>query len=374
MISRIRSLIEKEFIHLRRDWWLPAFMLIGGVAELLIIGWATSRPITNLPLMVLDHDQTGTSREIVEALENTTTFQLFGWASDFEMIESAMDRGRINAALIIPAGFEKEFFGQDTDPELMVLLNGSESVAGIAALRAVEGVGRTFSERMIINRLNFDAGSLDSFSPSIRVWFNESLSEALYTVPAELALMLEFTVLIFAALSFSRERELGTLEQLLVMPFSSLEIILGKALPTVIIAFSDFVLMLGLTALAFEVPVRGSLLLLLIIAIGYIFVELGKGLVISVGSRTQQQAFLFVLLVGMIDIVFTGYTAPVESMPRALQVIANVIPAYHWLRIFRGITLKGVGLEVLWPNVVALLALGIVISVFSLRFVRKALS
>jgi ABC-2 type transport system permease protein len=374
MISRIRSLIEKEFIHLRRDWWLPAFMLIGGVAELLIIGWATSRPITNIPLMVLDQDQTGTSREVVEALENTTTFRLSSWASDFDAIENSMDRGKINAALIIPSGFERDFVGQDTQPELMVVLNGSESVAGIAALRAVEGVGRTFSERMIINRLNFEEGSLDSFAPSIRVWFNESLSEALYTVPAELALMLEFTVLIFAALSFSRERELGTLEQLLVMPFSSLEIILGKALPTVIIAFSQFILMLALTALAFEVPVRGSLLLLLIIAIGYIFVELGKGLVISVGSRTQQQAFLFVLLIGMIDIVFTGYTAPVESMPRALQAIANVIPAYHWLRIFRGITLKGVGLEVLWPNVLALLILGLVISGFSLRFVRKALS
>ena len=230
------------------------------------------------------------------------------------------------------------------------------------------------NERLIIDRLNYEEGSLDSFAPSIRVWFNESLSEALYTVPAELALMLEFTVLIFAALSFSRERELGTLEQLLVMPFFSFEIIIGKALPTVIIAFGDFVLMLGLTALAFAVPVRGSLPLLLIIALGYIFVELGKGLVISVGSRTQQQAFLFVLLVGMIDIVFTGYTAPVESMPQALQVIANVIPAYHWLSIFRGITLKGVGLEVLWPNVLALLILGVIIGAFSLRFVRRALS
>lgn len=374
MIARIRSLIEKEFIHLRRDWWLPAFMLVGGVLELLVIGWATSRPIINLPLMVLDQDKTALSREVVDTLVNTTTFQLHGWASEYDTIEEAMDRGKINAALIIPTGFERDYSSQGVQPRLMVLLNGAESVSGIAALRAVEGVGRSFSERLIIDRLNFDSGSLNSFSPSIRIWFNESLSEALYTVPAELALMLEFTVLIFAALSFSRERELGTLEQLLVMPFTSLEIIIGKALPTVIIAFVDFTLMLGLTALVFDVPVRGSLLLLLGIAVGYIFVELGKGLVISVGSRTQHQAFLFVLLVGMIDIVFTGYTAPVESMPKALQVIANVIPAYHWLRIFRGLTLKGVGLEVLWPNVVALLILGIVIGAFSLRIVRRALS
>lgn len=374
MISRIWSLIVKEFIHLRRDWWLPAFMLIGGVFELLLIGWATSRPITNIPLMVLDQDQTAISREILEVLENTTTFQLSEWTQDFNTIERAMERGAINVALIIPPGFERQFNALRGKPSLMVLLNGSESVAATAALRAVEGVGRTFSERMVVQRLNFGEGTFDSFAPSVRVWFNESLSEALYTVPAELGLMLEFTVLIFAALSISREREFGTLEQLLVMPFSSFEIIVGKALPVVIIAFVDFVLMLSLTALVFDVPIRGSIILLFLMALGYIFVELGKGLVISVSSRTQHQAFLMVTMIGMIDIMFTGYTVPVESMPKALQVFANIIPAYHWLKIFRGITLKGVGVEVLWPNILALAFLGLVIGGFSIRFVRKGLS
>ncbi len=374
MIGRIWPLIIKEFIHLRRDWWLPGFMLIGGVFELLLIGWATSRPITNIPLMVLDQDQTAISREILEVLENTTTFKLSEWAQDFNTIERAMERGAINAALIIPPGFERQFNALRGAPSLMVLLNGSESVAATAALRAVEGVGRTFSERMVVQRLNFAEGTFDSFAPSVRVWFNESLSEALYTVPAELGLMLEFTVLIFAALSISRERELGTLEQLLVMPFSSFEIIMGKALPVVIIAFADFVLMLSLISLVFEVPIRGSLTLLLLIGLGYIFVELGKGLVISVSSRTQHQAFLMVLLIGMVDIMFTGYTVPVESMPKALQAFANIIPAYHWLKIFRGITLKGVGVEVLWPNILALALLGLVIGGFSIRFVRRGLS
>jgi ABC-2 type transport system permease protein len=148
----------------------------------------------------------------------------------------------------------------------------------------------------------------------------------------------------------------------------------GKALPVVIIAFADFVLMLSLISLVFEVPIRGSLTLLLLIGLGYIFVELGKGLVISVSSRTQHQAFLVVLMIGMVDIMFTGYTVPVESMPKALQVFANIIPAYHWLKIFRGITLKGIGVAVLWPNILALALLGLVIGGFSIRFVRKGLS
>jgi ABC-2 type transport system permease protein len=349
-------------------------MVFGGALELLVVGWATSRPITNLPLMVFDQDQSAESREVVTALENTTIFNLNAWALDFNDIEEAMDRGSINAALIIPPDYSKEMNASNGDPTMMVILNGAESLAATEALRAVEGIGRDLSERLLVQRLNFSQGSLEAFNPSIRVWFNEALSEALYTTPAELALMLEFTVLIFAALSFARERELGTLEQLLVMPFSTMEIIIGKAIPAVIIAFVDFVIMLGMIHFAFDVPVRGSLILVLVLAIGYLFVELGKGLVISVSSKTQHQAFLLVMLIGMIDFMFTGYAAPVESMPQALQWFANFIPAYHWLRILRGILLKGVGLEVLWPHVLALVVLGAVIGFFSLRFVRRALS
>ena len=374
MIRRIWSLVVKEFIHLRRDWWMPVFMVIGGAMELLLVGWATSRPITNLPLMVLDQDQSNVSREIVTALENTTTFEISAWASDLEDIESALTKGAVNAALLIPQGFSREVASIVGEPQLIVMLNGAESIAATSALRSVEGVVRSWNEKILLTRLNLPPGSLSGFSPSIRVWFNEALSEALYTTPAELALMLEFTVLVFAAISFARERELGTLEQLLVMPFSSLEIIVGKSIPAILVAFIDFVVMLGLVHFAFKVPVRGSLLLLFIIAFGYLMVELGKGLVISVTSRTQHQAFLSVMLIGMVDFMFTGYAAPVESMPRVLQVIANFIPAHHWLAILRGILLKGVGLEVLWPHVLALIVLGVVIGGFSLRFVRRALA
>ena len=205
----------------------------------------------------------------------------------------------------------------------------------------------------------------------MRVWFNEALSEALYTTPAELGLMLEFTVLLFAALSFSRERELGTLEQLLVMPFSSLEIIIGKTIPVIIIGFFDFVIMLGMVHFAFKVPIRGSVPLLLIIAIGYLFVELSKGMVISIISRTQHQAFLLVMLIGMADFMFTGYAAPVEGMPKVVQVLANIIPAHHWLEIMRGILLKGAGIDVIWPHILALIILGTIISIFSFGLCEK---
>ncbi len=373
MFRRIFALVKKEFIHLRNDWWMPAFMLFGGALELLVVGWATSRPMTNLPLMVWDQDKSAASRAIVVALENTGTFTLEDQVGDMDTIEYAFDRGKVTAAIIIPPDYSEEIASHNGSPSLAVLLNGAESIPAREALRAIEGVTRSIGEKIVIERLGMDPDTFAGFDFSLRVWFNEALSEALYTTPAELGLMLEFTVLLFAALSFSRERELGTLEQLLVMPFTSLEIMIGKAIPVIIVGFFDFILMLGMIHFAFDVPIRGSLPLLLVLALGYLLVELSKGMVISVMSKTQHQAFLVVMLLGMSDFMFTGYAAPVEGMPKAAQLFANIVPAHHWLEIVRGILLKGAGLDVLWPHVLALGLIGTVIVTFSFRFVRRNL-
>ena len=373
MFRRIWSLAVKEFIHLRNDWWLPAFMVLGGAMELLLVGWATSRPINNLPIMVLDLDRSPASRALVVSLENTDTFSQPQYVSNMSTIEDALVRGQINAAVVIPPDYEEQLASPTGKPTLFFILNGAESTPAIAAKRSIEGLTQDLGERITIQRLGLNSDEFSGFTPSLRVWFNEALSEALYSTPAELGLMLEFTVLLFAALAFSRERELGTLEQLLVMPYSSMEIIIGKSIPVIIVGFTDFLLMLVMVHFAFDVPFRGSLPLLLILAFGYLMVELSKGLVVSVMSRTQHQAFLMVMLVGMVDFMFTGYAAPVEGMPQILQWFANFIPAHHWLTILRGILLKGAGMDILWPNVLALAGLGLVIGTFSLGYVRRAL-
>jgi ABC-2 type transport system permease protein len=373
MLRRIWSLVIKEFIHLRNDWWMPAFMLFGGALELLLVGWATSRPINNLPFMVLDQDHSAASRALIVSIENTGTFRKAEYVRDMPAIEDALNRGSINAAVVIPPDYDEQIASSNGTPSVFVILNGAESTPAIAAKRAIEGVTQDLGERITVQRLGFREDEFRGFEPSLRVWFNEALSEALYSTPAELGLMLEFTVLLFAALAFSRERELGTLEQLLVMPFSAMEIIIGKSIPVIIVGFVDFALMLAMVHFAFAVPVRGSLVLLFILAFGYLLVELGKGLVISVISRTQHQAFLLVMLIGMVDFMFTGYAAPVEGMPQALQWVAHIIPAHHWLTVLRGILLKGAGMDVLWPNVLWLAGLGLVIGTFSLRYVRRAL-
>jgi len=323
--------------------------------------------------MVLDHDKTAISRALVITLENAETFRLKEQVYDMETIENAMDRGQINAALIIPAGFADQIASSSDSAILSVILNGAESIPAMEALRTLEGVTRGISDRIMIERIGMNPEQFSGFNMSLRVWFNETLSDALYTTPAEMGLMLEFSVLLFAALAFSRERELGTLEQLLVMPFSSLELIAGKAIPVIIIGFTDFIILLSMINIAFDVPVRGSLPLLLAIALLYIFVELGKGMVISVISKTQQQAFLLVMMIAMADFMFTGYAAPVEGMPEIVQFVAKFIPAHHWLEIMRAVMIKGAGLEIIWPNVLMLMFLGLVIGTFSWRYIRRAL-
>lgn len=374
MLRRIWALTTKEFIHLRNDWWLPVFMLVGGVMELMLVGWATSRPITNLPMMVLDLDHSASSRALITALENTGSFEIDESALTQEEIEAQIISGKVTTGMIVPAGFETALVDSQDRPELPVILNGAESIPSSTALDAVEGVVNSMGTAILLAQLGISEEEAASLEPSLHVWYNPGLSEAFYTIPAELGLMLEFTVLLFAALAFSREKELGTLEQLLVMPFSSLEIIIGKAVPVMIVGFVDFVLMLVMTHFVFGVPIRGSLVLLLVLAMGYLLVELGKGMVISVMSRTQHQAFLLVMLIGMGDFMFTGYAAPVESMPQIVQWFGEFIPAQHWLFILRGIMLKGSGLDVLWPNLLALTGLGVVIITFSLRYVRRALN
>jgi len=373
MIRRIFALIKKEFIHLRSDWWMPAFMLIGGAIELLLIGWATSRPITNLPLMIWDQDHSPASRELVLALENTGTFLIEDQVQSLSPIEDALNRGDINAALIIPPDYSTQLTSPQGKPTLSVILNGAESIPAREAQRAIEGVVRDLGEQVVLQHLGLNPEQTAGFNFSLRVWFNETLSEAYYTTPAELGLMLEFTILLFAAMTFSREKEFGTLEQMLVMPFSSLEIILGKAIPVILVGLVDFGLMLGVIHFAFHVPIRGSVLLLFVLAFGYTIVELGKGMAISVFSKSQHQAFLIVLMIGMIDFMFLGYAVPVESMPRIMQLLANIIPAHHWLNILRSILLKGSGLASLWSSILALVILGIIINTFSLLYVRRKL-
>jgi ABC-2 type transport system permease protein len=367
---RIGSLVVKEFIHLFRDLIFLPMILLGPVTELTAVAYATGAEIRNLPLAIVDQDRSAESREIAALLDNTTTFELTLPDADFDDVTGLLDHNDAVAVLIIPPGFSAGLTDSTQRPQLQLLLNGAESSAAEVALETTEGVIARYGIDLMTERIGVNDAMPE---PSARVWFNEELREANYTIPSELGFMLYMVALMVASLGISRERELGTLEQLLVTPVSKMELLIGKAVPAVIIAYINFLLMLAMSVFLFHVPMRGSLALLMVLAFFYILVELGRGFIISVLSRTQHQALLLVFVLAMVDMIFSGYAVPVESMPRAFQIGSLFFPIRHWMIIMRGIMLKGSGIAMFWPQVLAIVGLGIVIVVVTLLSFQRAL-
>jgi ABC-2 type transport system permease protein len=372
MRYRVLTLIWKELLHLARDRLLAPLVILGPVLELVLVAYSTSVGIQHLPTAVVDMDRTWASRALVVALENARTFDVSYYLSDSDQVTSYLDNGTASVAVIIPPGLADGLAGRGPwPPQVQVIVDGSEPAAAQAALEAAQGVVTTFGQTRAREEL---AGRGESWTPvnlSLRVWFNEEMSEANYTTPSEAGFMLAAVALMVASLGIARERERGTLEQLLVTPLRPIELIIGKAVPGVILGYVVFLMMLGIIVFGFHVPMRGSWPLLLILAFFYILVELGWGIMISAVSRTQWQALLLVMVLVFAEMTFSGYAFPVELMPTPLRLLSNLAPIKHWLLVFRAILLKGAGPEVFWPELLALAVLGTIIMSMTVLVLRR---
>ncbi|MFQ5859611.1 MAG: ABC transporter permease, partial [Anaerolineae bacterium] len=338
MLTRIWNLIVKELIQLRRDRLLAPFVILGPVLELVMVAYSTSAGIAHLPTAVIDLDRSQESRALVVALQNTETFDLLHYPSNVNALRPLLDRGAASVGVIIPHGFAADLADLTSPaPQVQVIVDGSEPAAAQMAIGAAEGVVATFGQRVAVQPAALSHGALTPIDARVRVRFNEELKESNYTIPSEMGFMLAAIAMMVASLGIARERELGTLEQLMVTPLRPIELIIGKAVPAIILSYIVFILMLGISLFGFGVPMRGSWPLLLGLAAFYLFVELGWGIMASVFSATQLQALLLVFVFTMVEVVFSGYAFPVENMPRALQLVSNLFPIKHWLIVFRSI-------------------------------------
>ncbi len=374
MFTRVWNLALKEMVQLWRDKMILIFVILGPVSELTLVAWATSGDIEHIPTAVVDWDRTASSRRLVQALENTETFEAIYYPRDEVEARALLDAGTALTAVLIPTGFEAGITATDGQPpQVQIVLDGADPSAARAAQISAEGAVATFAQQ--IARAGLPAADQwgEIIDLKVRVWFNEELKTSNYEVPSELGFMLVAVALMIASLGIARERELGTLEQLLVTPLRSVELVIGKALPALIVAYLNFLLMLALVVFVFGVPMRGSWPLLLGLAFLYILVELGWGLMISAISKTQVQALLLAFMIMMAEVVFSGYASPVENMPKLLQSVANFVPIKHWLLILRGILLKGAGVDIFWKELLSLAALGLVINVVTIWFLRRRL-
>ncbi len=374
MITRILTLASKELVQLWRDRMILLFVFLGPVSELALVAWATSGDIGHLPMAVVDHDLTPASRALVQALENTGTLDADYYPADAGAAAALVDGGTALVAVLIPRGFGQELLDESQPAQVQILLDGADPSAARAAALSAEGAVAAFAQQVALQRLGPAADRWgEVIDLDVRVWFNEQLKTSNYEVPSELGFMLAGVALMLASLGIARERELGTLEQLMVTPLRSSELILGKALPVLLLSFLNFLLMLALVVFVFRVPMRGSWALLLTVAFFYLLIEMVWGLMISAVSRTQVQALLLAFMLMMIEVVFSGYAFPVENMPWLLQRLANFVPIKHWLLILRGILLKGAGVDVFWKELLSLAGLGLAINAFTIYFLRRRL-
>jgi len=374
MLTRIWTLAAKELIQLWRDKMILIFVFFGPVTELALVAWATSGDIDHLPTAVVDRDHSPASRALVQALENTGTFDADYFMPAETQAQDLVDTGTVLVALFIPPGFEETLIAAREPAQLQVILDGADPSAARTAAGSAEQAIAAFAQEAALQRLGPMASHWgEVIELDVRVWFNEELKTSHYEVPSELGFMLVGVALMLASLGIARERELGTLEQLMVTPLRSTELIFGKALPVLFLSYLNFLLMLGLVVFAFGIPMRGSWALLLTIAFFYLLIEMVWGLMISAVSRTQVQALLLAFMLMMIEVVFSGYAFPVENMPWLLQGIANFVPIKHWLLILRGILLKGAGVDVFWRELLSLAALGVAINVATIFFLRRRL-
>lgn len=359
MLTRIANLVWKELTQLWRDRILAPVVILGPVLELIAVAYISTAGIEHLPTAVVDLDHSAESRALITALANTGTFDIRYFPPSPTDLPLLVDRGTVMVGMVIPAGFAADLADPlAAPPQVQVVIDGSEPLAARAAVGAIEGAVATFGERVAVRPVALGARAELPIDPRVRVRFNEELREANYMIPSELGFMLAAVAMMVASLGIARERELGTLEQLMVTPLRPIELIIGKAVPAVLLGYTVFLLMLAIALVGFDVPMRGSWPLLLGLALFYIFVELGWGIMASAVAETQLQALLLVFVFAMVETVFSGYAFPVEHMPRALQLASNLFPIKHWLIVFRSILLKGAGPSAYWQELVALALLG----------------
>lgn len=361
MLYRVWNLIVKELIQVWRDRLMLLFVLLGPLSELLMVAWSTSQGIEHLPTAVLDLDHSASSRGLITAIANTETFDPY-LVETLDQVTEDVNHGRALAAWVIPPGFEASLVSKGGDPaQLQVIVDGADVVAAQAAAETAQGLAASYGQQVGSRVAPAAGGDLAPLEVSLRVWFNEEMKESNYMIPSELGFIAGAMAAMIASMAIARERELGTLEQLMVTPISVLELIIGKSIVAVVLGYAEFWLMLGAVVWLFDLPMRGSLPLLAAVALFYFLVELGWGLMISAVARTQMQALLIAFAVVMVMVVFCGYAYPVETMPPMMRAVANVFPLTHWLVIFRSILLKGAGIEVFWRELLAIAGLGTLI-------------
>ncbi len=371
-LRRVAHLMRKELLELRQDPRLFGVVILAPILQLGVLGYAATTDVQDIPIVIVDTDRSTASRELVHRFEASSNFKIVGMLGSTSEVDRWLDWGDAWMALALPPDYGQRI-ASGRPVTLQVVADGTDSNStGLAlgyAQTLIAGHGQELRARA---GAPLPAGLV---TPEIRIWFNPRLESRDFMIPGIVALLLLVVTTNLSAMAIVREKEVGTLEQLNVTPLARWELIAGKLIPYALIGMIDVVLVLIVAINWFEVPMRGSLALLFAMSAVYLMSTLGLGLFISTVSDTQQQAMMtatFFFLTPMIYL--SGFIFPIENMPAWIQPLTYLVPLRYFLVIVRGIFLKGLGLEVLWPQALALLTWGLVVLALSVVRSSKRLS
>ncbi len=363
-------MLVKEFIQVLRDKRLRVLLFLPPLIQLIVYGYAVNFDISHIRVAVLDQDRSAQSRQLLNRVTSTPYFDLVAWLDSEEEARRLLDLGEVALVLRLPSDFARKLKQGDT-ARVQMLLDGTDSNQTLVVMRYFNQVLTDYTQDLMQKRLNRLGLKRLEMPVGIeqRVWYNPNLTGRWSFVPGVIAMVVLLVSLMLTALAVVREKEIGTMEQLLVTPLRPLELILGKTVPFVLISLIDAVLVTVAGVFWFEVPLRGSLWVLLLGLVLFLVNSVGLGLLISTLSRTQQQAMTAGTFILTPAVLLSGLIFPIANMPEPVQWLTYLNPLRYFIITVRGVFLKGVGLEVLWPEYVGLGALGLTLLTFSvMRF------
>lgn len=373
--ERIHAVFIKEVKQMLRDPRLRIVLFIVPILQVLLFGYAATTDIKNISTAVYDLDNTPQSRDVIRAFTYSKYFTAKYYIYDDEKEKALIDKSLVNVVIRLNHGFGKDLEG-DRGAAVQLIIDGTDSNTAAIISSYANSIVQRYSSKILNERSKVYVEKLGPF-PSVdlrgRAWFNENLESRFFYIPGVIALIITVQTIILTAMAVVREKEIGTMEQLVVSPIKPYELIIGKMIPYGMVAIIDVVFVTIVGVLLFHVPIRGNLILLLGATMVYLLACLGTGLLISTSAKTQQEAMLSTFFFLFPINLFSGFMFPIFNMPYVIQLLTYLNPMRYYITILRGIFLKGVGIDILWPQILILFGMGVIIIAFSSMKFHKTL-
>ena len=363
-MRKIFSIIKKEFLQVFRDRAMLAIIFVMPILQLLILGYSISTDIKHIPIVICDLDNTLTSRNLIRDFQYSGYFDIIDYETDRHDLSKYLDTGRATIALSIPLNFAKNL-RRNVRPEVQLLIDGQDSNSSLIALGYANNIIQAFTREHLEKQAMRSPSSrrfLKAIEIESRIWYNPDLRAKNYMVPGIIVLLLTIITTILTAMGIVREKEIGTLEQLMVSPIKSQQLIIGKTVPFAILGLMEMAFAILVAKLWYNIPITGNLIVLVLFAFVFIFTTLGLGIFISTIAQTQQQAMFLAWFIMVFAILMSGFLFPIENMPNVLQYVTYINPVRYFIVVVRDLFLKGSGLRYLWSQ-------GVIMTIFSILII-----